>query len=128
MPEIKDMFILEIDGVDIVPYIAYSGIKWQREDVDGPGAGRGMSGLLRRNRVATKRRLDVTCRPLTNAEASKVLSLVMPEWVTVRYYDVQEGVVVTRTMYSNNHPAQYLITRANGMHLWTGITFPLIEK
>lgn len=122
------MFTLEIDGVDIVPYVAYGGIKWQREDIDGPGAGRDLTGALRRNRIATKRRLDVTCKPLTDIESSKVLSLVMPEWVTVRYYDVQEGQIVTRTMYSNNHPAQYLILRDNGVSLWTGITFPLIEK
>lgn len=122
------MFVLEIDGVDIVPYIGYGGIKWQREDIDGPGAGRDMTGYLRRNRVATKRRIDVTCRLLTSKEANIVLSAVMPEWVKVRYYDVEEGRIVTRTMYSNNNPASYQILKPDGTEYWTGITFPLIEK
>lgn len=26
--------VLKIDGTDIVPYIAYGGVKWQRSDVD----------------------------------------------------------------------------------------------
>lgn len=120
--------VLDIDGVDITPYIAFQGLKWQREDTDGPGAGRDLTGDLRRNRIATKRRLDVTCKPLTAPEASKVLTLVMPEWVTVRYYDVQMGQEVTKTMYSNNNPASYCIKKPDGTEYWDGITFPLIEK
>ena len=61
--------VLKIDGTDIVPYIAYGGVKWQRSDVDGEGAGRMLDGTLERNRMATKIRLDVTCRPLKSAEA-----------------------------------------------------------
>ena len=77
--------VLKIDGTDIVPYIAYGGVKWQRSDVDGEGAGRMLDGTLERNRMATKIRLDVTCRPLKSAEASIVLSAIMPEWVSVTY-------------------------------------------
>ena len=29
---------LEIDGVNIVPYISRKGFKWQRSDIDGEGA------------------------------------------------------------------------------------------
>lgn len=120
--------VLEIDGLDIVPYILFQGLKWQREDIDGPDAGRDLGGDLHRDRVATKRRLDVTCRPLTGEETSKVLSAIMPEFVSVKYYDPQEGKVVTRTMYSNNNPASYCIKRRDGTELWNGITFPLIEQ
>jgi hypothetical protein len=120
--------VCKINGVDIVPFIAYGGFKWQRSDVDGEGAGRDLSGDLRRNRVATKVRLDVTCKPLNDADTSTVLSLIMPEWVTVTYYDPQKGSTVTKTMYSNNNPASYLIKRKDGTAMWSGITFPLVEK
>ena len=43
--------VLKIDGTDIVPYIAYGGVKWQRSDVDGEGAGRMLDGTLERNRM-----------------------------------------------------------------------------
>lgn len=119
---------LSIDGVNIIPYIAYGGLKWQRTDVDGEGAGRALDGTLMRNRMATKIRLDVTCRPLTSAEASIVLSAVMPEWVSVTYYDPQMGSVITKTMYSNNNPASFLIKHSDGTEWWSGITFPLIEQ
>lgn len=120
--------VCKIDGVDITPYIAYGGFKWQRSDVDGPGAGRDLTGDLRRNRVATKRRLDITCRPLKSEEASLVLSLIMPEWVSVDYFDPQQGSVITKRMYSNNNPASFLFRKPNGTEWWNGITFPLIEK
>lgn len=126
--------ILEISALngnewfDLLPYIANQGLKWQRSDVDGPSAGRDLSGKLWRNRVATKVRLDVTCRPLTSEETSKVLTAVMPEWVMVRYYDPQVGSVVVKTMYSNNNPASFLLKKTNGNELWGGITFPLIEQ
>ena len=120
--------ILKVNGVDMIPYIAYNGFKWQRSDVDGPDAGRDLSGNLHRDRVATKRRLDVTCRPLKTAEVQIVLTAIMPEWVTVEYLDPQEGLVVTKTMYSNNNPATFLIRHSDGTEWWNGITFPLIEK
>ena len=120
--------VLKIDGTDIVPYIAYGGLKWQRSDVDGEGAGRMLDGTLERNGMATKIRLDITCRPLTANEASVVLSAVMPEWVSVEYSDPQIGSTVTKTMYANNNPASYLMKHRNGTEYWSGITFPLIEK
>ena len=118
--------VLTIDGVDMVPYIAYGGIKWQRSDVEGPDAGRDLTGTLRRNRVASKIRLDVTCRPLKATEAQIVLTAIMPEWVTVRYEDPQAGLV-TKQMYANNNPASYMMKRPDGTEWWAGITFPLIE-
>lgn len=124
--------VLEINAgngfVNVVPYTAYNGIKWQREDTDGPGAGRDLTDELRRNRIGTKRRLDVTCRLLTNDEVRIVLSLIMPEFVQVRYYDPQLGQIVVRTMYSNNNPASYQIKDRQGVEWWSGVTFPLIEK
>ena len=119
--------ILKIDGVDITPYIAYGGVKWQRSDVDGTDAGRDLNGDLRRNRVSTKRRLDITCRPLKHEEARIVLTAIMPEWVSVNYTDPQAGEI-TLTMYANNNPASFLMREKNGVEWWTGITFPLIER
>ena len=122
------MFVLKIDGLDITPYIASGGVKWQRSDLDGPGAGRTLDSKLRRNRIGSKIRLDVTCRPLTTSEASIVLTAIMPEWVTVEYTDPQIGGVTTRRMYANNNPASIWSVRADGVSWWNGITFPLIEE
>lgn len=120
--------VLEIDGVDMVPYIKFGGFKWQRSDVDSSKTTRALDGTLERVRVATKRRLDIECRPLTAKEVQIVLSAIMPVWVSVNYYDPQEGKAVTRTMYSNNNPATYAMKKPDGTEWWDGITFPLIER
>lgn len=118
----------EIDGVDITPYIAYGGLKWQRSDIDASDAGRTQDALMHRGRVATKIRLDVTCRPLTAAEASIVLKAIKPEFVEVRCTDPEEGGIVTRTMYANNNPASFMLRKRDGTEWWSGITFPLVER
>lgn len=116
-----------INGVNMVPFIAYQGLKWQRSDVEAPDAGRTLDGEMHRGRVATKIRLDITCRPLTASEASTVLNAILPEYVSVQYSDPMSGVV-TKEMYSNNNPASFLIRHPDGTEWWSGITFPLIEK
>lgn len=116
-----------INGVSILNYLAEDGIKWQRNDVESEDAGRTLDGIMHRDRVASKVRLDIKCRPLKDAEAMAVLSAIKPEFVTVRYIDPQDGSV-TRTMYSNNIPAICATVRPDGTALWKGLEFPLIER
>ena len=104
-----------IDGVNLLPYLAENGLKWQRNDVEAADAGR------------TKIRLDVTCRSLTQAEAAIVLNAIRPMYVSVTYQDPQDGNV-TKTMYANNNPATIAAVYENGTVLWSGITFPLVER
>lgn len=116
-----------IDGADITQYIANGGVKWSRNDVDGPNAGRTMSGDMIRDRVATKIRLDITCRPLTEDELSYIMNLLLPEFVSVTYDDPLYGVV-TKTMYANNHGAEYMFRSRDGKDYWRNVTFPLVER
>lgn len=119
--------VLTIDGVNILPYVQADGIEWQRNDLDGPNAGRTLSGLMIRDRVAIKATLKITCRPLTGAQLATILSLIQPEWVTVVYTDPTTNTNVTKTMYSNNVPATLRNTNGS-VDMWTGLSFPLIER
>lgn len=114
-------------GVDITPYIAYKGVKWQRGDIDGTEAGRTLDGTLHRDRKSIKTRLDITCRPLTATEAAAVLAAIEPEWIDVVYDDPRLGANTRKTMYSNNIPALYEF-EWGGVDYWGGIMFPLIER
>ena len=119
--------ILKIDGVDILPYVAHQGIKWQRNDLDGPDAGRTLDGMMQRGRVASKIRLDITCRPLRTEEARVVLNAIYPEYISVEYTDPMSGQVI-KQMYSNNNPATHMLLQDDGVEWWHDITFPLIER
>ena len=120
-------FRFTINGVSIVSYIAEDGIKWQRNDIEIEDAGRTLDGVMHRDRVDSKVRLDIKCRPLKSSEAMAVLGAIKPEFVTVRYIDPQDGSV-TRTMYSNNIPAICATINPDGTAVWKGIEFPLIER
>lgn len=117
-----------VNGLDMVPFIAYNGLSQTREDIDGPDAGRDLTGDLQRARIASKYRWDVTCRPLYSDELGKVLRAIYPEFVTVTYYDPMQERNVTHTMYSNNVKLSYQQRYENGRELWSGITFPIIDK
>ena len=120
--------VYEINGTDIMPYIAHGGIKWSRNDVDGANAGRMQNGEMQRCRIATKYRWDISCRPLTATEQATVLSLIQPEYITVRSTDPLTGDIKEAQYYSNNFPSTYLIRGRDGTDYWTGLTFPVIEK
>ena len=121
------VFRFYFGGVNLLPYLAEDGIKLTRFDVEAPDTGRTLDGVMHRGRVASKVRLDITCRPLTSDEAMVVLQAILPEFVTVRYIDPQNGSV-TRTMYSNNIPTICATVYPDGSAVWKGLTFPLIER
>ena len=82
--------IKDSNGVyqDITPYVALGGIKWSRNDIDGANAGRMQeNGDMFRDRVATKYRWDITCRPVTAAEQAFLLTLIQPVFVELKYTD-----------------------------------------
>lgn len=116
-----------INSVDVTPYIALGGFKWSRNDVDGVNAGRTLAGVMERDRIDTKIRLDITCRLLKTEELRIVLNAIFPEYVEVTYDDPMYGER-TVTMYSNNNPASYCMKKPDGTEWWIGVTFPLVER
>ena len=119
----------KVNGVDILPYTKDSGIKWQRNDVESPNAGRTMDGAMHRGRVAIKFRADFDIRDLHTEDAMMILNLILPEFVEVETnVHPLYGYVVT-SFYSNNVPATCMtIDEETGDAIWTGISFPMIEQ
>lgn len=115
----------KINGVDITPYIAHEGLKWSRNDVDGPNAGRDLTGLMHRDYKGTKYRWDITCIPMKADVLSTLLQLIAPISVTLEYTDPVTNTDKVGTYYSNNFPATMFTSGRGG--LWTGFAFPLIE-
>lgn len=116
-----------IDGTDITRLIKFQGLKWSRNDIDGPNAGRNLAGYMIRDRVATKIRLDISCVPMTDADHDMLMNLLMPEFVSVVYDDPVYGIV-QKTMYANNNSSEYCILRSDGTEIWYNVSFPLVER
>lgn len=113
--------------VDITPWIAWQGLTFSRNDVDSPEAGRDMSGLMHRGRVAVKEKMNVQTIQLTRAQSSSIQTLLYPESIQVRVTPYpRTNSAHTMTMYTNNVKTTYVIHRANGEDLQS-LSFPLIE-
>lgn len=112
---------------DLTPYIAYNGLKQSRNDIEAAGSGRDtQDGVMHRARVASKKKLEITCRPLLDGELAIVLQAIYPQWLEVRYKDDRLNAVRTTKMYSNNASSTFLILKRGEWH--NGVSFPLIEE
>ena len=117
----------EVNGVNLLPYVAEGGLKWSENDLDSSNSGRTLDGTMHRGRVAIKKKLEVTCRPLATAQSRIVLTAIAPEFVDVTYDDPKDGLV-TKRMYCSTRPAACLTVFDDGTALWDDISFNLIER
>ena len=113
---------------DLTPFIKFQGVSFSRNDVDAPDAGRDMSGLMHRGRVASKEKMNVNTIALTRSQSATIQSLLYPESILVRVNPYpRTNSQQTFNMYSNNVKVSYLIHRDNGEEL-VELSFPLIEN
>ena len=117
-----------LSWVDITPWIAWQGLTFSRNDVESPGAGRDMSGLMHRGRVAVKEKMKINTVQLTREQLSSLLTLLYPETIQVRVTPYPlTNAAHTMTMYSNNVNTTYVIHRESGEDLQS-VSFPLVER
>ena len=113
---------LYIDGVKAPTPQTYG---WGWETLNSEeGTGRNnATGDMFIDRVATKRKLSFTWPPLSVAETSRLLKMLEPVYIEVRYLDAQEGDYVTKTFYCGPQSAN-----CGHRGHWLGIKANLIEK
>lgn len=119
----------KINGTDILRFVQEDGMEWSRNDLDNAEAGRTMDGTMHRGRVAIKYKVNIRCLKLYRSEVLMLMNLILPEFVTVEtnMHPLYESCVAQ--FYSNNVPST--VTTADpetGESLWSGISFPLVER
>jgi hypothetical protein len=115
--------IFEIDGVDYAKYI--KSLAWTRNDIDASGSGRDKNGTMRRARIASKVKLQVTCRRMSQTEAQALNTALAPETVEIKYPDPRSGTV-WGTFYGSEVSAG-VAEDIDGVMYWSGISFNVIE-
>ena len=121
--------VFTVEGVNMLPYIAYNGLEYQLSDIDDPDTGRMMNGEMRRGKIADKDKWMIKFRPdLSTAEISTILTAVTKQYVSVQYLSPRTATVVTKTMYVGDRKAAHFIERNNGTVLWKDLAFNLIER
>ena len=120
---------LTIDGTNIAHYIKMDGgFKWQRNDVEGPSAGRSLNALAIRDRIASKIRLDCICKPLTGTQRTALENLLLTyEFITVTCDDnIFRGQ--SRTMYCSAMSGGFMYRTTAGTEYWKDVQFVLVEQ
>ena len=121
--------VFKIDGFDIVPYIGEGGLKWQNNGVDGPDTGRTMDGLMQRDLVGYKARVDVECLWMSKDTAYMLHQYISPKFVTVVTDTCPwKAGTVSMEMYSNNAKQTCVTEYGDGTKLYADLSFPLIER
>ena len=84
-------------------------INWGLNDISAPDAGRVQDAncTMEKRRVGQKRKLSLSWANPTLAQASAVLKAFAPEYVYVRFLDVQEGQMITRRFYTGDKAAPF---------------------
>ncbi|HEY4429562.1 MAG TPA: DUF6711 family protein [Paenibacillus sp.] len=87
---------------------------------------RNVNGLLLLERIATKRKIDLGWKMLTEAQFANILNLVSGVFFQVAYKDPQTGDR-TGTFYSGDRKAPALFVK-NGVVQYSEVSFSIIER
>ena len=105
-------------------------LTWDIYDLDGEeGAGRTQDGLMHRDRVAVKRKLNCTWGPLEPAEMSALLKAMDNVFFLLSYPDAHYGGTRTGEFYVGDRSAPlYVWNETKGKFLWEGLSANFIER
>lgn len=114
--------MITIDGITIPTPTEYRvGIQ------DISKAERNARGAMIIERIATKRKLELSWQYLSQEQLQQLLQLVAPVFFSVSYPDPQDGTTRTGTFYCGDRSTGALDYR-NGQIRWRDIKFNLVER
>lgn len=115
------MSYLKINGVEMPAPLPYEPTI---SDIDSDKSARNANARMYRDRIATKRKLNLEWGILNQSECSKILNAVSPVEFIVEFLDPQKGTI-TCIMYAGDRTASRIETSSGT--LWKGLKFNLVE-
>jgi len=118
--------VFKIGDTDFTSFILQGKLNWEKNDIDSSSSARTLDGTMNRRRVASKRKMSVTCKRLTTEQLQALCAALSPVFVPVTYLDPAQGVV-TKTFYSSQLTAATWAT-IGGKTYWDNAKFSLVER
>ena len=103
-------------------------LKWNISDLDADGTGRNQNGDMFRDRVAVKRKLECSWRPLGSAEMATLLQAVDDVFFDLTYPDAMTGTDRTMTCYVGDRSSPIMRPETDGKWLWGGLSMNFVER
>lgn len=111
-------------GLSITP----SSFQWDLQDVSDSQSGRTQDGLMHKNRITQKRKLEMEFVALTPSQMAALLQAINQEYFYVTYPDALSGNVEERLFYVGDRKAKVYTWQDNGMKLYSSTSFNVIER
>lgn len=118
------MEVLKINGHDYSRYIEVKGVGWSRNDVDSDKTTRTKDGKMRRDKVATKRKLHYQLMRMTREQLARLDEDLSEATFPATYLDLHGPM--TRTFYCSSFSAA-LECAYDEDGQWSGAAFDMIE-
>jgi hypothetical protein len=96
-------------------------------DLDA-SANRSGNGTLFRDRIATKRTIEIGWLFLDAGELSTILQAISPVFFSVAYLDPQYNTVNVGTFYVSDRTQAVAIKQSDGSYKWGNVGFSLVER
>jgi len=117
---------IKINGIEIHVYPTTFNVTVADLD-NGETSGRTADGRMYRDRIAVKRKLEMSFGMLKWEELSAILQLVKDEFFEVYYPDTESGQYETRTFYCGDRTAGIAVLQDN-VYYWNGLKLTLVER
>lgn len=117
--------MLKINGTKIKTPSSFA---WGLQDLSSEDAGRTLDGVMHKDIVAQKRKLDCSWSGLTSEEASTLLQAVNSSiFLDITYPDALSGREETRKFYTGDKSAPVHMW-TSGQKTYSSVSFNFIEK
>lgn len=117
--------MIKINGVAIPKYPSSFSVTISDLD-DGRTTGRTMDGILHRDRIAVKRKIELSFNALKWSEISTLMQQISAQEFTVEYPDPMTGTIETKNFYVGDRTAPVGIY-IDGEPMWLDVKFNFIE-
>lgn len=104
-----------------------SSITFTKSDLDSDGTGRNQKGLMFRDVIATKVKLEVEWGILNGQDVATIYGLVADPMFTIRYPDASTGQMEEMECYVGDRTSPAYTLYSNGWW-WTGLSFNFIQR
>lgn len=118
------MEILIINGHDYSKYVKRKGFSWSRNDLDSDKSTRTKDGLLRRDKITTKRKLSYSVMGMTREELAQLDDDLSAATFSATYTDLHGKE--TRTFYCSSFSADMSDTHDDKWS-WEAASFNMTE-
>lgn len=121
------MAIITINGTAFSTDNAPSKMSIGLYDVSNSDSGRDQNGLMYKNLVTRKYKIELEWWGVSPALTSQILTAIDPEYFSVSFTDPKTNSWVTKTMYVGDRSAPYQMWGEN-RKFFSKVSFNLIER